>query len=82
MKEKLTIDDWADFTWFWNDKFFLETKKGNFIWSSPDYNGDNTIVPFDGTYVDYCEKENIDFGRAKGDHEIGRYCGTEVKINV
>ena len=33
----------GDFTWLWNDIFFIETEQGNFVWSDPEYNGDNTI---------------------------------------
>ena len=47
-KKSLTVEDVADFTWNWNDLFFLETAKGNFVWSDPEYGGDNTIRPYNG----------------------------------
>jgi len=58
--------------------FFLQTDEGNFVWSDPEYNGDNTIVSFDGTYKDWCRKEEIPFGRDKGRHTIENYCGSDV----
>lgn len=33
----------GSFTWDFGNKFFIETEKGNFEWSDPDYGGDNTI---------------------------------------
>jgi len=70
----------AEFTWLWDDKFFLETENGNFIWSDPDYNGDNTIRPYNGTLIQYCKENGIDFGRGKGKHHIENYCGPNIKI--
>lgn len=79
--DKLTTGDIADFTWFWGNEFFLETNKGNFVWSDPDYTGgDNTIRPFKGSLQDYCRHCNVDYGRSKGKHFIGSYCGEDVKI--
>lgn len=76
----ITIDTIANFVWSYAQEFFLETSEGNYVWSDPDYGGDNTIKRFDGSYADWCKKKNIDFGRGKGQHKIGEYCGTEVVI--
>jgi hypothetical protein len=76
----LTKDDYADFTWMWGQKFFLETKHGNFVWSDPNYQGDNTIRPFQGTLLDFCKTMGVDYGRSKGIHMISRYCGEKVII--
>jgi len=77
----LTLDDMAEFTWSFHNTFFLETVKGNFVWSDPDFIlGDNTIRPFNGTYVDWCRYEGIPFGRNKGKHIIRYYCGNNVVI--
>jgi hypothetical protein len=78
--QKLTIDDVAEFIWFWDETFFLETKKGNFVWNDPDHGGDNTITPYKGSVGDFCRKINADFGRDKGVHKISEYCGPDVKI--
>ena len=75
----LTLDTVAEFTWDFGQEFFLETVQGNFIWSDPDYNGDNTIRPYAGSYRDWCFGRNA-FGRAKGSHTIRGYCGENVKI--
>lgn len=67
----------GDFTWNFGNKFFIETAEGNFIWSDPDYNGDNTIRKFNGTLQDYFGDS---FGRDKGKHYISDYCGTEFTL--
>jgi len=77
---KLTLDDSGEFSWNFNKLFFIETNKGNFVWSDPDYNGDNTIKPFDGTLKDFLKQQNIPCVRDKGFHTIRHYCGDNVKI--
>ena len=74
---KLTIYDMAEFTWDFGQQFFLETDKGNFVWSDPDYSGDNTIRPFAGSCKEFFGKS---YGRGKGRHQIAQYCGDQVKI--
>lgn len=76
----LTLDMVGDFVWSFGQNFFVETEVGNFIWSDPDYNGDNTLKKFDGDYKKWCRFEHIPYGRSKGKHVIRRYCGDEVKI--
>lgn len=77
----MNFDTIADFTWFWNDEFFLETDEGNYIWSSPEYNGDNTIRRYNGSLSDYISNEaGCSFGRDKGRHRIRDYCGDSVKL--
>jgi hypothetical protein len=71
------LDREGDFTWDFGQNFFIETSIGNFIWSDPDYNGDNTIKPFKGTIQEYFEPS---YGRDKGKHIIRNYCGDDVKI--
>ncbi len=72
----LKADDVANlvgnFTWDFGQYFFIETKKGNFIWSDPDYNGDNKLTPYEGSYKDWMKPPL--FGRSKGKHRIGDYC--------
>lgn len=76
----LTLDTVGDFTWFWSDIFFIETTIGNFVWSDPDYNGDNTIKQFDGDIKKFCKEVRYPHGRCKGKHTIGKYCGNQVNI--
>jgi hypothetical protein len=71
------LDMEGEFTWDFGSNFFIETSIGNFIWSDPDYNGDNTIRKYDGIVQDYFKGT---FGRDKGSHIIRSYCGDEVKI--
>ena len=76
----ITLDTVADFTWSYGEEFFLETPDGCYVWSDPDYGGDNTIRKFEGTYADWCKKRHLDFGRGKGCHKIGEYYGKDVII--
>lgn len=80
MNEKLTLDDEAEFTWMFGHEFFLETSKGNFVWSDPEYSGDNTIRSFSGTYKDFQKQLGVGLGRYKGKHIIREYCGSDVKL--
>ena len=79
--QKLTVEDIADFTWSFHHTFFLETDKGNDVWSDPDYEGVESIIrPFKGDLQDWYKSEGIPFGRSKGRHTIGGYCGYNVRI--
>ena len=68
----------GSFTWFWCEVFFIETKEGNFIWSDPGYNGDNTIKPFNGSIFDFQKQYGYDYGRDKGEHQIYKKCGEDI----
>lgn len=71
----LTLDTKATFGWAWNHQFFLETESdGNWIWSDPDYSGDHTIRPFNGTLAQFCRERHIACVRDKGTHTIRSYC--------
>ena len=76
----LCLDDVAAFGWDFGMFFFLQTAKGNFLWSDPDYGGDGTIKPFPGTLEEYCLQSSIPYVRDKGSHIIRDYCGDSVKI--
>lgn len=74
----LSIQDEADFTWNFGSEFYLETSKGNYVWSSPDYGGDNTIKPTQLSLKGFLGKGY--HGRSKGKHSIESFCGSEVNI--
>ncbi len=76
----LSLDTIGDFTWDFCCYFFIETSEGNLEWSDPDYGGDNSIKRLNCSYKDWVEAKGIPFGRCKGRHTIGGYCGTEVKL--
>jgi hypothetical protein len=80
MEIKILLDQIGEFTWFFGDKFFIETSMGNFLWSDPDYNGDNTISSFNGSYKDACKHLRVPFGRDKGTKKIREYCGDQIKL--
>ncbi len=74
----ITLDTIAEFTWDFGSRFLLETPEGTYVWSDPEYGGDNTIRPLTKEEV-----ENFfgDFwGRSKGSHKVRDYCGDNVKI--
>lgn len=78
----LSLDDVADFVWGFDHEFLLKVEKDGetryYVWSDPDYNGDNTIRPYTGNPMDFTSPGFS--GRCKGRHFIRRYCGDEVKI--
>ena len=65
----------GEFTWLFGDEFFIETSEGNFIWRNPSYQGDGSIREYKGTYEKYRKECGVPFGRDKGKHLIGEYCG-------
>jgi hypothetical protein len=65
----------GEFTWDFGSQFYIATEQGNFVWSCPDYNGDNSLIPTDKTYVQWIESDKGHYGRDKGTHIIGQYIG-------
>ena len=77
----MTLDTIGEFTWLWGHEFFITTPEGNWIYSDPDYDGgDNTIRKIENTLVEYLKIHHLPYGRDKGQHTIGQYCGEEVTI--
>lgn len=82
-RPELTLDAVVDFVWGFGSDFLLgPVRKDNtdfyWVWSDPDYNGDNTIRPFNGDPKNFTSPGFC--GRCKGTHRIANYCGTEVQI--
>ena len=80
----LTIDDVKDlrgkFTWNFSQQFYITTPLGNFTWNDPRYEGDNTLRATKKTYHEWIDPNNEgDFGRDKGEHRIGDYCGEDFR---
>jgi hypothetical protein len=81
MSKEQLLETVGSFTWSFHDKFLVEIPNvGNFVWSDPDYRGDNSFKRYDGNYKQWCKEEGIPFGRDKGKHKIRNYCGSEIKI--
>lgn len=76
MKGQL-LQMFGSFTYSFGQQFFIETEIGNFVWNDPDYGGDNTIREFAGGYADWCNHQNIPYGRDKGVKSISGYCGED-----
>ena len=71
------LKQYADFTWNFGMLFFVETSIGNFIWSDPDYGGDNSFRKTNQTINEFFGSS---FGRCKGKHKIENYCGSFISI--
>lgn len=75
----IDLESTCSFTWNFGNEFFLESANGNYTWSDPSYHGGtNEIKKFNGTYKEWCEQNNIPFGRCKGYHTVKDYCGDKV----
>jgi len=78
----LNLDSECEFTWMWGRDFHLQAEDGRaYLWSSPDYGGDNTIRPHHRTISDYgrlYQHNPTAWGRDKGQHRIRDYCGNGV----
>jgi hypothetical protein len=79
LKEQL-LNSVGEFTWDFGCQFFVETQLGNYVWSDPDYNGDNTLKRFNGNYPQWCKQRGIPYGRDKGRHVVKNYCSDNVII--
>lgn len=82
----LTKDSICQFTWGFDSRFLIrkydfyhKVSYGDFyVWSDPEYNGDNTIKKYEG-YPQHFTGKNF-CGRNKGHHSIYAFCGDSVKI--
>lgn len=74
----ININGYGRFTWDFGNRFLIETDEGNFVWSDPDYGGDNTIKPYYGDTRNFTSEGFC--GRDKGYHIISMYCGDDVII--
>lgn len=78
------IDSRAEFTWNFGSEFYVATEMGrNFIWSDPNYQGDNSLIETTLSYAEWIDPQNQGlFGRDKGVHRIRDYCGLGVTVKV
>lgn len=70
----------AEFDWSFGDKWYVITPYGNFVWSDPDYGGDNTFTKVSYNCKKFCQIEHIPYVRFKGKHTVRGYCGEEIII--
>lgn len=77
----------AEFTWNFGIHLYVDTGSKQFIYSSPSYYGDGSLVETNQSYDDWIKPN---WGRDKGKHIIKEYCkvskvvlldGTEFVIN-
>lgn len=74
------LDTVGEFTWCFGRYFFVELPFGNYEWSNPDYDGDNTFKRFKGSWDDYLSANGIHSGRSKGSHKVSDYCGKDITL--
>ena len=73
----------AKVTFFPGHDCFLETEQGNFVWSDPEYGGDNTLRPHTGLLSDFIERiKPAVIGMALGKKSIQDCCGDRVVLEV
>ena len=64
----------GEFCWDFGHFFFIETVSGNFLWSDPDYGGNNEIKAFIGDFTKVRKYLGVPMMRDKGTHRIKDYC--------
>lgn len=84
----INLETVADFSWTFGHHFLLATlDKELYVWSDPDYGGDNTIRKLDikkyPSSTDewtrlYKKHFGTPFVRCKGRHTVKGYCGENV----
>ena len=74
----ISLDSVGEFTWGFGTNFLIEIGTERYVWSSPDYNGDNTIKPYKGNPRNFTSDGFC--GRDKGTHIIREYCGNDVRF--
>lgn len=77
---QVILDSVGDFTWGFGSQFFITCKHGNFIYSDPDYNGDNTIRRTRHTLQSWMDQVVDGYGRDKGEHVIRNYVNPNVRF--
>ena len=82
MTKKELADTIGLFTWNFGNKFHIETAFGNFEWSCPDYLGGDNTIRSAKPYSEWIKDENVPFGRDKGQHRIGDYCGEDFELKT
>jgi len=80
MDREVVLDLVGEFSWSFGETFFIETSAGNWVWSDPDYQGDNTLTRWNGTHEQWCKAVGIPWSRDKGKHRIRDYCGDAVHL--
>jgi len=74
--DNISLDTFAKFIWNFGEKFLVEFNNQTYVWSSPDYNGDNTIRRYTDDFDNFTSSGFC--VRDKGWHIIRDYCGPNV----
>ena len=60
MSEALSRGEVLDLTcrvyWDYHKRYFLENEEGNWVWQNPEFGGNNTLVPYPGSYVEFLQE--------------------------
>lgn len=76
------LDTMGSFTWMFGRDWFIETQYGNFHWSDPKYNGDNSFKLFNGTSDEFYRHLGVPHGVAKGRHLVRKMCGDGITMVI
>ena len=71
------LEEVGDFTRIGFELYFVETKRGNFVWDQLE----GTLTIFGGSYFCYMNLNNIMKVKFKGKHVIKDYC-KDVKVVI
>ena len=78
--KQILLGQMGEFHWDFGKHFFIGTQIGNFVWSSPEYGGDNKMRVYKGSFVNWVRSSCTSYCRYKGMHNIGRRCGDQFVI--
>lgn len=79
MERQAVLDMQADFTWGFGQEYYVDADNGKqYIWSSPEYGGDNSFKETKMSYADWIAPN---WGRNKGKHVVRNYCGSNIYIS-
>ena len=72
----------AEFVWMFDKFWFVEVigGNGNYVWSDPEYDGDNTFIHTNHDYQQFVKAKGYRVGRGLGRHFIKDYCGDEIIV--
>ncbi len=69
----ITLDSVCEFTWGFGREYLIKVGTEYYVWSDPEFEGTNQIRPYKGNLQDITSQWL--FGKHKGIHRIGDYCG-------
>ncbi len=78
--KNLRRKDICTFSWANDGTCLVISDYGKYEWADSRHSGTSKLVPFNGTYRQWCRYHSIRDARCSGHHPINRFCGWDVKI--